>query len=237
MKTILITGANKGIGFETAWQLAQLGHFVYIGSRDIEKGRRAVERLMAKGFDNVAAIELDVTKPESIQKAKMELESKAGALDVLINNAGISGPRQQNLMDIDMDDLRSVFDTNFFGVVQTTQRLLPLLRKSTAASIINVSSEIGSLQMNTVPGRPQNFHAYGSTKTALNAFTVMLANELKNYNICVNSVTPGFTATDLNQHQGTKTPEEGAKPIVALANLTDRSITGKFFKEGSEVPW
>jgi NAD(P)-dependent dehydrogenase (short-subunit alcohol dehydrogenase family) len=240
MRTVLITGANKGIGFETARQLAQLGNFVYLGSRDISSGQKAVDQLKAAGITNVAAIQLDVTDIDTIRKAKAELDSQMGALDVLINNAAISGEQSQQLADSSIEAIRSVFDTNFFGAIQTTQIMLPLLRKSSAPSIINVSSEVGSLTMNMSPDRPpnwSNFPTYGFSKTALNGFTVMLANELRPQNIAVNSVTPGYTATDLNQFKGFKTVAEGARPIVLLAMSTDSTVTGRFFKDGGEILW
>ncbi|SEW27831.1 SDR family NAD(P)-dependent oxidoreductase [Chitinophaga arvensicola] len=240
MRTVLITGANKGVGLETARQLAQLGNFVYLGSRDIVNGQQAADQLKAAGIANVAAIQIDVTDIDSIRKAKAELDSQIDSLDLLINNAGISGGQPQQLSTCNMETIRSLFETNYFGAVQTTQVMLALLRKSAAAAIINISSEVGSLSMNMSADRRPNwseFSAYGSTKTALNAFTVMLANELREENIVVNSVTPGYTATDLNQFKGFKSVEEGVKPIVALALLTDRAITGKFFKDGGEIPW
>lgn len=240
MRTILITGANKGVGFETARQLAQTGNFVYIGSRDTVNGQKAADQLKAAGLANVAPIRIDVTDIASIRQAKNELDNQTGCLDVLINNAGIAGEQPQLMAECSMEAIRSLFETNYFGAVQTTQELLPLLRKSASPSIINVSSEIGSLTMQTSADRRPNwgeFSVYGSTKTALNAFTVMLANELRSQNIVVNSVTPGYTATDLNQFKGLKTVAEGAKPIVALAMLTDRTITGRFFKDGGEIPW
>ncbi|KAG4075178.1 hypothetical protein HA402_015425 [Bradysia odoriphaga] len=240
MRTVLITGANKGIGLETARQLAQLGNFVYLGSRDIANGQKAVEALKAAGISNVAAIQLDITDMDSIRQAKDELAGQIDSLDVLINNAAISGEQPQRISEYPMEAIRRIFDTNYFGAIQTTQIMLPLLRKSSAAAIINVSSEIGSLTMAMAANQPSNrsnFSSYGSTKTALNGFTVMLANELRAQNIMVNSVTPGYTATDLNQFKGLKTVEEGVKPIVQLAMLTDRSVTGRFFKDGGEIPW
>ncbi|QJB30780.1 SDR family oxidoreductase [Chitinophaga oryzae] len=240
MKTVLITGANKGIGFETARQLAQQGNFVYIGSRDIANGRKAADTLKAAGITNVAAIQIDVTDIGSIRSAKETLSAQSGVLDVLINNSGIAGEQPQQLADGSMENLRHLFDTNFFGAVQTTQVLLPLLKRSAAPAIINVSSEVGSLTMHSAPDRRANwgnYSAYGATKTALNAFTVILANELRAQNITVNSVTPGYTATDLNAFKGFKTVEEGARPIVQLALSTDRTITGKFFQDGGEVHW
>jgi NAD(P)-dependent dehydrogenase (short-subunit alcohol dehydrogenase family) len=240
MKYILITGANKGVGFETAKQLAQLGNYVFLGSRDPRAGQTAVERLKAIGIANVELLTLDVTDFGSTGAASAALEAKVGFLDVLINNAGISGDEHQRLADSGMESIRRVFETNFFGSIQVTQAMLPLLRKSTAASIINVSSEISSLAINTSENRPPNwklYSTYGNSKTALNGFMVMLANELREENIMVNNVTPGYTATDLNQFKGLKTPEQGAKPIVELAMLTDRTVTGRFFKDGGEVPW
>jgi NAD(P)-dependent dehydrogenase (short-subunit alcohol dehydrogenase family) len=239
MKTILITGANKGIGFETARQLAQLGHFVYLGSRVKEHGLDAVKKLNDLGINNVETIVIDVADINSVRRARQELEAKISALDILINNAGIAGEMPQELATGGIDNLRRIFDTNFFGAIQTTQEFLPLLRKSAQASIINVSSEIGSLAIHTAPQRNPNrarYHAYGASKTALNAFTVMLANELSDTGISVNSVTPGYTATDLNQFEGAKTAQQGALPIVKLA-IEHHSGIAKFFKDGGEVPW
>ena len=240
MKRILITGANKGIGFETARQLAQLGYFVYLGSRDIQNGQQSERQLKEMGLSNVEAIGLDVTDIESIKKAKALLESKIDTLDILINNAAIPGEQPQNISTCDIANLRQVFETNYFGVVQTTQQFLPLLKKAEAPCIINVSSEVGSLGMHRTPGRNKNwdnFQAYGSSKTALNSFTVMLANELEGTSFRVNSVTPGYTATDLNNFQGVKTVEQGARAIVQLAIDPDRYPSGKFFKEDGEVAW
>ena len=240
MKTVLITGANKGIGFETAKQLAQLNYFVYLGSRNNKRGLEAIQKLHALGITNVANIQIDVTDMNSVRLARLELETKISALDILINNAGAGGVLPQDFSTLDLKNLRKIFETNFFGVIQTTQEFLPLLRKSERSSIINVSSEVGSLSALSTPGANPSrdkFHAYGSSKTALNAFTVMLANELRDSGISVNSVTPGHTATDLNQFQGTRTVEQGAMPIVKLAKGLETGITAKFFKEGGEAFW
>lgn len=237
MKTILITGANKGIGFETAKQLAQQGHHIFLGSRDKINGQKAVDQI---GLKNVELLVIDITDPNSVENASKELAQKIDALDILINNAGIAGEMPQDLISGTIDNLRRIFDTNFFGTIQTTQTFLPLLRKSEAAAIINVSSEVGSLALRLQPGRNLNrdkYNAYGTSKTALNAFTVMLANELKAAGISVNSVTPGYTATDLNQFQGAKTPEQGAWPIVKLALEANKDMTAKFFNDNGEVPW
>ncbi|GAB3512439.1 SDR family oxidoreductase [Spirosoma knui] len=216
MKTVLITGVNKGIGFETAKQLAELGYFVYIGSRDVHNGLEAVETIKALGFTNVDYVQIDVANLDSVKQAFNELESKLDTLDILINNAGISGEQPQTFANGGIDNLRTLFDTHFFGAVQTTQQFLPLLGKSAQPVIIS---------------------AYGSTKMSMNAFTIMLANELHGTAFRVNSVTPGYTATDLNQHKGVKTAEEGAKPIVRVATQTDGIETGEFYKDGGEVLW
>ncbi|SEP09183.1 Short-chain dehydrogenase [Mucilaginibacter gossypiicola] len=240
MKNILITGANKGIGFETARQLAQLNYFVYLGSRDSENGLEAIRKLNEMGITNVATLVVDVADIYSVRQARQELETKINALDILINNAAIAGDQPQDFVNGDVENLRRVFDTNFFGAIQITLEFLPLLKKSGAASIINVSSEVGSIALRTAAGRNTNrdkYNAYGASKTALNAFTVMLANELTDTGIRVNSVTPGYTATDLNQFQGAKTVEQGALPIVKLATENNPDITAMFFKDGGEVPW
>jgi NAD(P)-dependent dehydrogenase (short-subunit alcohol dehydrogenase family) len=240
MKTVLITGANKGIGFETAKQLAESGYFVYLGSRDKAKGAAAVNKLKEAGISNVENIEIDITNINSIKRAKQELESKIEALDVLINNAATTGEQPQNISTCDIELYRKVFDTNYFGTIQTTQQFIPLMQKSKLPIVINIASEVGSLTMHTSEGRNPNwdlYNAYGSSKTAVNSFTVMLANEFRNTNFKVNSVTPGYTATDLNDHKGTKTAEQGAKPILKLYTMNDDGPTGKFFGEEGEIPW
>jgi len=238
MKTVLITGANKGIGFETAKQLAQMGYFVYLGSRDKTKGLDAINKLKEAGILNVELIEIDVTNISSIKKAKQELETKIDVLDVLINNAGIAGAMPQNISGGNIENLRNVFETNFFGAVQTTQQLIDLLKKSNNPVIVNVSSELGSLTIHNNRERPNYdfFDAYSCSKTALNAFTVMLANEFRDTNFKINSVSPGYTATDLNQNRGTQTVEQGAKFIVDYATLGIDGLTGGFFRE-EEIPW
>ncbi len=240
MKTVLITGANKGIGFETAKQMAQLGYFVYLGSRDKARGLDAVKELNEQGLSNVELIEMDVTDIDSIKSARGELENKIDALDVLINNAGISGGPSQNISKVDIENLKRVFETNFFGAVQTTQQFINLLKKSTNPVIVNVSSGLGSLAIHNSTQNPNYkiYDAYSCSKTALNAFTVMLANELKDSGFKINSVSPGYTATDLNKFKGTLTIEQGARPIVKYAVLDNDGPTGKFFyQEKGEIPW
>jgi NAD(P)-dependent dehydrogenase (short-subunit alcohol dehydrogenase family) len=240
MRSALVTGANKSIGFETARQLAQLGYFVYIGSRDKTKGLEAIEKLKAMGVTNVDCIQLDVTDISSIKSARQELGSKTKKLDILVNNAGISGGFPQPATKVSPDILRQVFETNFFGVINVTQEFIELLKKSDQPVIVNVTTELSSLTNHSDPNwifaqfKPA---AYGPSKTALNAYTVMLAAELKDTNFKVNCVCPGFTATDFNNHQGTKTVEQGANVIVKYATIGKDGATGKFFSEQGETGW
>lgn len=239
MKNVLITGANQGIGFETARQLAQSGYFIYLGSRNKKKGLDAVSKLKALGISNVVSLELDVTNIHSIEQAEKELKNQTDVLDILINNAGVSGAQPQNISSGAIENLRNVFETNFFGAVQATRQFIPLLRKSAQPVIINVSSEMGSLAVQSHTTNPNRglYDAYSCSKAALNAFTVMLANEHKEAGFKIYSVTPGYTATNLNQYKGAKTPEEGANVIVKYVTKSGEMPTGKFFNIDGEVPW
>ena len=239
-KVALVTGANKGIGFETAKQLAKLGYFVLLGCRDKQNGQKAVTELKNAGLLNVEVVELDVTKSAKIQSAADFIKSKFGRLDVLVNNAGILGEMPQQASNNSIQNLKNIFETNFFGTVQTTQTLLDLLKQSASPRIVNVSSDLGSLTYNNNPD--YSFYevkllGYNSSKTALNAFTVMLAYELKEMNFKVNSVNPGYTATDLNGHTGTQQTTESAKIIVDYATLDNNGPTGKFISDYGETPW
>ncbi|MDR1501630.1 MAG: SDR family oxidoreductase [Prevotella sp.] len=243
MKNVLITGANKGIGFETAKQMAALGYFVYLGSRNKEKGERAVLALHELGFFNTAPLHIDIADSTSIKAAKAELEKKVESLDVLINNAGILGTMPQEPSTTSIENYKDVFQTNVFGTIEVTQQFLDLLRKSESPRIVNVSSEVGSLMENSDPNwikydsvKPF-FAVYGASKSAVNAYTIALAYELRNTNFKVNSVTPGHTATDFNNYKGFKTVEEGAQPIVLCATLPDKGATGKFYSAEGEVKW
>lgn len=238
-KIALITGANKGIGFEVARQLAGRGFRVLLGARNQERGAEAEAKLKAEGFDS-HFVHLDVEDAGTHQTAAKLIAEKFGQLDVLVNNAGIALDAGYKASTVTQDLLRKTFDTNFFGVIALTQAVLPLLKKSGAGRIVNVSSGLGSL---TQHGNPEwEFYdvkllAYNSSKTALNAFTVMLAHELKDTPIKVNSADPGFTATDLNGNSGYKTVEQGASVIVDLATLPDSGATGSYFDDQGALPW
>ena len=240
MKSAIVTGANKSIGFEIAKQLAQLGYFVYLGSRDNTKGLKAIKNLNAIGLSNVDCIQLDITDLNSIKAARQQLESKIQNLDILINNAGISGGFPQPATKVSIDTIRLVFETNFFGTVQVTQEFIELLKKSDQPRIVNVTTELSSLTNHSNPNwkfaqfKPA---AYGPSKTALNAYTVMLADELKDTNFKVNCVCPGFTATDFNNHRGDKKVEDAASVIVKYATLEQDGPTGKFLSEEGETGW
>ncbi|WP_294207320.1 SDR family NAD(P)-dependent oxidoreductase [uncultured Chryseobacterium sp.] len=239
MKNVLITGANQGIGFETARQLAGLGYYVYLGSRSRSKGMEAQKKLNEEGLHQAECIEIDVTDAGSIESAKHVLESKGHGLDLLINNAGIAGEQPQTMSGGSIGNLRNVFETNFFGAVQTTQLLMGLLQKSEEPRIINVSSPLGSLSVQADSQNPnfRSYDAYSASKTALNAFTVLLSKELQYTNIKVISVEPGYTASNLNRYQGTQTTEQAAEIIVKYATLPDMP-TGKFFdRNGNELAW
>jgi NAD(P)-dependent dehydrogenase (short-subunit alcohol dehydrogenase family) len=240
MKTVLITGANKGIGFETAKQLAQQGYFIYLGSRDLQKGEEAVKKLQDAGVSNIEAVGIDVTNGDSIKQAAATIKGKGRQLDILINNAGVAAGQPQDFAHGDLNMLREIFETNFFGVIATTQAMLPLLQQSAEPVIVNVSSELGSLGLHTNGSMPVDFgsiwHFYATSKTALNAFTVHLAKEFRNSNFKINSVTPGYTATDLNGFAGTQTVEEGARALVQLVVTGNGNAHGEFFRI-NKLPW
>jgi len=233
MKTALITGANKSIGFETARQLLKQGYYVYVGSRDIKKGKEAVSQLKLEGLNNVAAIEIDVDNIESIQAAGTLLNKKIKVLDVLINNAGISGA-MHTALETDISVFRQVFETNFFGVITVTQTFIDLLKQSPAPRIVNVTSGLGSLALHSDP----NWKYYGvkpagyvSSKAALNAYTILLANNLLNTSFKVNAVDPGYTATDFNHHSGPGTVPDAAARVLKAATLGPDGPTGQFFSD------
>lgn len=245
MKKVLITGANKSIGFETARQLLQKGYYVYLGSRNLENGLKAVEKLKAEGLNEVEFIQIDVSNDESVEAARVELGKKTDVLDVLINNAGISGVMPQNAIGTDISVYKRVFETNLFGVIRVTQTFIDLMKKSEQPRIVNVSSSTGSLTLHSDPTWKYYTHkgtAYPSSKAALNMYTVILAYELLGTPFKVNAVDPGFVATDFNLHRGTGTVEEGAARVINCAVIDDEGPTGKFFSEEynpetGDIPW
>lgn len=242
-KIALVTGANKGIGFETAKQLGLRDITVIIGARDEEKGKAAISKLSSEGVD-AHFVELEVTDKATIQKASEFIDEKFGKLDILVNNAGVNIEVAKGLFipsEVSIDLLKEIFDINFFGVVAVTQVMLPLIRKSNAGRIVNVSSNLGSLTLHQEPSFQfynVKLLGYDSSKTAVNAFTVHLAHELKNTNIKVNSAHPGWVKTDLGTDAADLTVEEGAATSVWLATLPEDGKTGAFFDQNQQpMPW
>ena len=234
MKTVLITGANKSIGFEAARQLLQQGYYVYLGCRDIEKGKQAVSQLLAEGLNQVEPIEIDVDKTESIKAAREVLGQKTDRLDVLINNAGVSGDLPQGPLETNVSLFRQVFETNFFGVIEVTQAFIDLLKKSPEPRIVNVTSGLGSLTLHNDPSwkyYPYKPSCYVSSKASLNAYTIMLAYDLRDTSFKVNAVDPGYTATDFNHHSGPGTVPDAAARLVKAATLGPDGPTGQFFSD------
>jgi NAD(P)-dependent dehydrogenase (short-subunit alcohol dehydrogenase family) len=245
MKTVLITGANKGIGFETAKQMARLGYHVYLCSRSLENSLKAVEKLKSDGLNYVEAVQLDVTDSESVAAARGKIDKKTKVLDILINNAGISGGFPQTALTVSIDTFRKVYETNVYGVVRVTQTFIDLLKNSLQPRIVNVSSSQGSLTLATDPTNIYYNHkaaVYQSSKSALNMYTIALAYELRDTAFKINAVDPGFTKTDFNNHRGTGTVEEAGKRIVKYALIDKDGPTGKYFSEEfnpetGEIPW
>ncbi len=244
-KIAFITGGNRGIGFQTALELKDHKVKVVIGSRDLDQGKKAVEKLRAAGVD-ADVLEFDITKPGDAKKAYDYFDSKYGRLDILVNNAGVAagkfpgtGP-EHSAAEVPAEVLRRVFDTNFFAQVALTDALLPLLRKSPAGRIVNLSSILGSLTLHADPKSPiynAKSFAYDASKTALNAFTIHLAYELRDTKIKVNSAHPGWVKTDMGGDQAPMELSEGAKTSVALATLADDGPTGGYFHLGKPLPW
>lgn len=240
-KTALITGANKGLGLEIARQLGKQGIQVVIGSRDLARGESAVEELQKDGIQ-ARAVKLDVTDKDDIAALPDFLEREFGGLDILVNNAGvmIEDYRKPSVASVSEQTLRDTFDGNFFGTVELTQALLPLLKKSPSARIVNHSSTLGSLGTQSDPKSPyysSKPFAYNASKAALNAFTVHLAYEFKDSNAKVNSAAPGWVKTDLGTDAAPMSVQDGAKTAVELATLPDDGPTGGFFHMGESLPW
>lgn len=242
-KIALVSGANKGIGFETSRQLAKLSIKVLMGARDEKKGAAAVGRLQTEGLD-VELMQLDVTRSDDISRVRTMIERNFGRLDILVNNAGMAHNEEPLFVNstetISMQALRETFDVNFFGLVELTQALLPLIKKSPAGRIVNISSVLGSLTLHSDPqaGLDQTKpFAYDASKTAVNQFTIHLAALLKGMPIKVNSAHPGWVRTDLGGKEAPMDTMEGAKTSVALATLDNDGPTGGFFHLDETLPW
>ncbi len=244
-KIAFITGGNRGLGFQTALDLKDFGVKVVIGSRDLAQGEQAVAKLRAAGVD-ADLLEFDITQPADCQTAYEYFDSRYGRLDILVNNAGIaagvfpgSGP-EHSASEVSPALLHKVFETNFFAQVALTDALLPLLKKSPAGRIVNLSSILGSLTLHADPNSPiynSKSFAYDASKTALNAFTIHLAYELRDTNIKVNSAHPGWVKTNMGGEQAPMELSEGGRTSAALATLPDDGPTGGYFHMGQPLPW
>jgi NAD(P)-dependent dehydrogenase (short-subunit alcohol dehydrogenase family) len=226
MTTALVTGANKGIGLEIVKQLIDKGITVHLGARDVEHGEKAAADTGAR------FVQLDVTDPASVRRAAAAIDQ----LDVLVNNAGIIGGHTQTPGGADLDHVRRAFETNVFGVIAVTDAFLPLLRRSAAGRIVNVSSSVGSLAGMLTDQTPIGL-GYAPSKTALNAVTLQYVKALADTSIKINAVCPGYCATDLNNHGGYRTPVQGARIAVAMATLDDDGPTGGFYDDDGVVAW
>lgn len=241
-KIALVTGANKGIGFETARRLGNQGFTILVGARNKDRGKEAEAKLRSESV-NAHFLELDVSNQFSIDEAAKEIEVSYGKLDILINNVGVVLGNPEELLvpsNTDINLLRETFEINFFSMFSVTKAMLPLLYKAPAGRIVNLSSGLGSLTQQSNPMYEFYHHKillYNASKTAVNTLTVHLAYELRDTNIKINSADPGFTATDLNGFQGTRKVGQAATIVVQLANLPVDGPTGGFFDENGVVPW
>jgi NAD(P)-dependent dehydrogenase (short-subunit alcohol dehydrogenase family) len=237
-KIALVTGANKGIGYEIAAGLGALGWSVGVGARDGERREAAVQKLIAAGVD-AFGVPLDVTDDASVTAAAAAIDGRAGRLDVLVNNAGVTGGMAQTPTTADLAAVRRAVETNVIGVIRVTNTMLPLLRRSASPRIVNMSSSVGSLTRQSAPGGQTGpiAVAYAPSKTFLNAVTVQYARELAGTDILINAGCPGYCATDLNGFRGVRTPEQGAAIAIQLATLPDGGPTGGFFEDDGPVPW
>jgi NAD(P)-dependent dehydrogenase (short-subunit alcohol dehydrogenase family) len=238
-KVALVTGANKGIGYEIARGLAETGATVLVGARDAARGATAAEKLAAEGHAAVPLL-LDVTDPLSVTAAAALVAREYGRLDILVNNAGILLERGQSPSRTPLEMLERTYATNVYGVVAVTNAMLPLLREAPAGRIVNVSSGLGSMALTSDPGGPfpgALMLAYNSSKSALNSITVTYANELRDTPIKVNAADPGYCATDMSGHAGPRTAAQGAIAAVRLATLPADGPTAAFFDDAGTVPW
>ncbi|MEU7794717.1 SDR family oxidoreductase [Micromonospora tulbaghiae] len=236
----LVTGANKGIGYEIAAGLGALGWRVGVGARDEQRLAEAVAKLRAGGVD-AFGVPLDVTDDASVTAAARLLETEAGGLDVLVNNAGVTGGMPQHPGDVDLATIRTAVEVNVIGVVRVTEAMLPLLRRSASPRIVNMSSGVGSLtRQSASEGEHQTGPlsvAYSPSKSMLNAVTIQYARALAGTGILINAACPGFTATDLNSFRGVRTPQQGAAIGIRLATLPDDGPTGGYFEDAGTIPW
>lgn len=238
-KVALITGANKGIGLEVARELGRKGCTVLAAARNPKLGREAEAKLKKEGLDG-RFVELDVTRRATIEAAASLIEKDFAKLDILVNNAGIVDTADGPPSTADLAAVERVFRTNFLGALSVAQIMLPLLRKSAAGRIVNVSSGLGSLAFNSDPkwiNSPWVLIGYCASKAAINMMTVQLANELRGTPIKVNSAAPGYTATDMNQNRGTQTVEEGSVEIVRLSLLPADGPSGGYFSSEGPKQW
>jgi NAD(P)-dependent dehydrogenase (short-subunit alcohol dehydrogenase family) len=241
-KIALVTGANQGIGYAIATGLGALGYRVAVGARDAGRRETAVEKLRAAGVD-AFGVPLDVTGDQSVADAAEMIEREAGRLDVLVNNAGISGQQGsdwvQDPTTLDLDLVRTVVETNVIGVIRVTNAMLPLLRRSPSPRIVNISSSVGSVTRQTDPDIEVGpvMAAYAPSKSFLNAVTVQYARQLADTNILINATCPGLVATAFTGFHGPRTPEEGAATAIRLATLPNDGPSGAFFDDGGVVPW
>lgn len=235
----LVTDANRGIGFEIARGLGQMGIVVLLGCRNPALGKKAAERLQGEGL-RAEVVFLDVTDPAMSQAAAKDIAARFGRLDILVNNAGILLERGVKPSTVDLAVVRRIYDVNVFGVMAITQAMLPLLAKSPRGRIVNVSSTLGSLTQAAQANSPSSgfvLLGYCSSKTALNSVTVQFANELRCTGIKVNAACPGYCATDLNGHAGPRSAKQGAQTPIRLATLPNDGPTGGFFNDSGAVNW
>jgi len=239
-RVALVTGGNKGIGLEISRNLSEAGCTVLLGARDAERGKQAVRALKQSGRSDVHFIEIDVTKQDSVTAAAQAIEKQYGRLDILMNNAGINVRGDGLPGSCDLEAVKSVLDTNLVGALRVAQAMLPLLHKSPGGRIVNVSSGLGSLTLNSDPAWSAydvKLIGYCASKAALNMLTVHLAYELRGTRIKVNSADPGYTKTDLNDNQGPQPVEVGAIEATRLALLDDSGPTGGYFTKDGPYPW
>lgn len=231
MKNVLITGSNRGIGFEAARQFALKGYKVIMSSRDAEKGIKSQQKLIQEGLD-ADFLQLDVSSEENIKQSVSKIEQKYDKLDVLVNNAAIMLNKKQNITEVNKEDILMVFETNVFGPMLLIREVLPLMEKNGFGRIINISSEMGSLT-----GTQGGYTSYRMSKTSLNSVTRIFAKEVTHPNIKINTMCPGWVKTDMGGPNAHRTPQKATETILWLAELEINGPTGGFFRDGEKIPW